>query len=266
MTAHQPPADISSFTRKVEFSLQSERYRVYTISTASELEEVLRLRYDVFYREIAHTGGEESGIDIDEFDLCCDHLAAVDRKTGKIVATYRLNSNLYSTRFYAETEFEMESILSAPGIKLETGRACVHPDFRRGSLIILLWRAIIEYMKKIDARFLFGCSSVTTTDLPTIREINRLFKHTYYTADTYRVSPLPALAVPNLDMVTGEVPADPFKRLAELIPPLFMGYLANMSCNVCGDPALDEFFNCSDFLILLDRENLKDITRKRYGL
>ena len=257
--------DISGFKRKVELSMETEKYLVHTISTTKELEELLRLRYNVFYREIAGLDNE-SGIDFDEFDMTCDHIAVFDKAAGIYVATYRLNSTLYSDRFYSQTEFNMDSIMAAPEIKLEIGRACVHSDHRRGAVIVLLWRGIVKYMKKIEARFLLGCSSVNTTDPRLVAETTLIFRKLYPGAPQFHISPRPELAVPGIDEMDIRLPEDPLSRLKELIPPLFLSYLDAMSCRVCGDPALDPFFKCTDFLILLDRKNLMDITRKRYDL
>ncbi len=245
--------------------METDRYIVHTVSTPAQLEKLFRLRYEVFFKEIAGVENE-TGIDIDEFDLACDHIAVFDKAGENYVATYRLNSSLYSSRFYSQTEFDIDSILATPEVKLEIGRACVHRDHRRGIVLMLLWRGIVQYMKKIDARFLLGCSSVNTVDPQIIREVTHIFRRHYLSAPEFRVRPNPELAFSGIEDFVGEVTDNPSARLKELIPPLFATYLEAMSCRVCGDPAIDSFFKCTDFLILVDRQNLLDITRSRYDL
>ena len=43
---------------------------------------------------------------------------------------------------------------------LEIGRTCVHPDYRSGAAITVLWSALAEYLLAEDFSYLIGCASI----------------------------------------------------------------------------------------------------------
>lgn len=165
-----------SLSPSFQIYFENEFYEVKTANQPEELEQVLQLRFEVFFREFS-TQKISSSImpyDIDNHDFLCDHLIVKDKATNKVVACYRLlstNSGKKIKRFYTQGEFQMDSLLSAHGHKLELGRACVHKDFRKGTVIALLWKGLISYARKSDTRYMFGCSSVNRKDFPYFSQI-----------------------------------------------------------------------------------------------
>ena len=55
-----------------------------------ELREVQRLRYDFLLREFDEKKAESGGLDDDGYDAYTDSILAIDKRTGRIVGTYRL--------------------------------------------------------------------------------------------------------------------------------------------------------------------------------
>jgi hypothetical protein len=47
---------------------------------------------------------------------------------------------------------------------VELGRSCVHPDYRNGAAIRLLWAGIGRFLAQHPDRYLIGCASVPATD------------------------------------------------------------------------------------------------------
>lgn len=144
-----------------------------TLTTSKELKSALQLRYQVFHREMIGKKSER-GIDVDEYDFQCDHLVIQEKKTQRIVGTYRFNSSLYTDNFYSSREFALDRLLKHDGIKIELGRACIHKDFRRGAVIALLWKGIADYMNLSKAQYLFGCGTIKTKNP---REAALLYKY-----------------------------------------------------------------------------------------
>jgi putative hemolysin len=257
---------LRSFRPRVPVHVEIRNFIVKTAQNARELEKILHLRYEVFYTEYADRR-RLFWIDLDKFDLVCDHLMIIDKKSGNCIGTYRLNCSLFNDHFYSQTEFEMDAVAELEGVKLEIGRACVHKDFRKGIILALLWRGMSEYMKATDTRYLFGCSSIKTTDPLEIAVLNAYLNGNYPPPDTCRVRP-------REDHELKQLPV--YMRLAEhlglevitehaerLIPALLSSYL-RAGAWVCGDPAVDRDFHCVDFFTLLDREMLKKGLDKRY--
>src|SRR5450830_1592106 len=137
-------------------------------STPEELHEVQRLRYKVFIETMGLTAlVRADGLDRDEFDEHCDHLIVRDADTLMVVGTYRLlsaNRARKLGRLYSEGEFDLGRLNNIRGRIVEAGRACIHPDYRGGSVIMLLWSGLAEYMRRENAEFLVGCASISLAD------------------------------------------------------------------------------------------------------
>jgi putative hemolysin len=237
---------------------------VKTVDTWAELGEALKLRYEVFHRELLNKK-IPFGSDREAFDPACDHLVIVDRRVDKIVGTYRLLSSSYANAFYSQTEFSLASLLSRPGTKLELSRACIHRDYRDGVVIHLLWRGVAQYIQQVEAKFLFGCASVKTTDERQAGMIFRYLEEKGHVGDEFDVAPLKDFEVSGFrERFSGtpqsEAEAEEAKRM---IPPLLYAYL-RAGAKIYGAPALDKDFQCFDFLTVLKLESLTKLFERKY--
>ena len=255
---------LRQFRTKVPINIESNRFVIKTVENMSELEQALDLRYDVFYRETLNKDNF-SRTDIDKFDSICDHLIILDKKQNMVIGTYRFISSTFSDKFYSESEFDIEQIKSAPGVKLELGRACVHKDYRNGTGIALLWKGLTEYFRAIKAKYLFGCSSIGTTSAVEISLIYKYIKELYLSPEDFRVFPREKHRVKELDHYINAFDKFGIKTesIEEFIPPLLKSYLKAGSV-ICGEPAIDMKFKCADFFTVLDLELLSKSFEKRY--
>jgi putative hemolysin len=245
---------LDKFKPRIRINIERDDYIIKTAETGAELEETLRLRHDVFYKEII---GKKLlfEIDIDRFDTRCDHLIIIDRKTEEIVGTYRLISSVFSSDFYSEGEFDLDDIKRLDGVKLELGRACIDRRYRNSQTIVLLWLGLNEYMNKIQAKYLFGCSSVQTIDFKKIAVIQRYVRQHHYTQVHIRVKPNKKCRIKDLSAIVRNLePSSVFeKKAARLMPSLLNTYLA-IGAQICGEPAYDREFKCMDYLTILNVE------------
>ena len=256
---------IRYFKPRISLFLETKKFLIKTVENGFELEKALNLRYEVFYEELLNKK-TFLGMDFDRFDPMCDHLIIMDKLSEKVVGTYRLISSTYSDKFYSETEFLIHNLRVVKGNKLELGRACVHKDYRNGITIALLWKGISEYMKRVDARYLFGCSSIATTNFIEISLVYKYLKELHFSSEEFRVYPKRKHVIEQINHYL-----DTFERfdirtetIEELIPPLFKSYL-KAGAKVCGEPALDKKFKCADFLTVLDVELLNGPFEKYKG-
>lgn len=217
-----------------------------------------RLRYRVFAEEMgADVPGREQGIDCDIFDAYCDHLIVTDTQTREIVGTYRLLPWRKARRaggFYAHREFDLSAISELLPLTVEAGRACVHPDYRGGAVLIQLWAAIIEYVRRANAQYLMGCVSVSLADggaaangaSAALRELE---------VPAARVVPLePYRLRPEAGVPTNAA-------LSELSP-LLRTYI-RLGASVCEKPAWDTHFNCADYFIILSMARISEHYARR---
>ena len=226
--------------------------------SADEVRAAQRLRFEVFNLEL-NEGLVEShftGLDIDLFDNVCDHLIVENVATDEIVGTYRLQTGVHAAAnigYYSEREFDFTPYEPLRGEMIELGRACVHAEHRNFNLLHLLWRGIARYACERNARFLVGCSSLTSQDpLDGIAMYEQL-RGKYLATPKRQTVPHPAFRV---DVDRGAASCTP-------PPKLMLAYLA-IGAKICGPPAMDREFGTIDFLTLLDLHALPTIVRAHF--
>lgn len=221
--------------------------RSLTVELARDLYEVReaqRLRYRVFAEEMgARVPGREQGIDCDIYDAYCHHLLVRDAESREIVGTYRILNGAQARRlggFYSDEEFDLTRLQHLRDVTVEVGRSCVHPDYRSGATIALLWSGLGAYMLQHDYQYLMGCASIGMTDGGRgAAAVYRQISETHLSPIEYRVFP------------RCELPLDAEEEDGEAqLPALIKGYL-RLGSYVCGAPAWDPDFNTADLLMLL---------------
>ncbi len=249
-TLDYPPAPESLPDTKAE----SGAYALEFAQSEQELDDILRLRFEVFNIELGE-GLDESfitGRDEDDLDRVFHHLLIRSTRTGEVVGTYRMQIRAMAERyagFYSAGEFDLrgltEDVLDQA---VEIGRACVAKDHRNGRVLHLLWRGLASYLTCNDKRYLFGCCSLTSQDRALGARVHRYLEREGYLWPSGTVAPLPELACPANDV-------DDDSTEAVHIPALFQSYL-NLGATVCGPPAIDTLFKTIDFLVLFDKTKL----------
>jgi putative hemolysin len=238
----------------------AQAYQLRLVDNEEELQAVQTLRFAVFNLEL-HEGLEESfqtGRDEDPFDAVCDHLLVEHVPSGAVVGTYRLQTGLRAAQnrgYYSEQEFEFAPFESVRPEIIELGRACVERTHRNMIVLGLLWKGIAQYAAQHRARYLIGCSSLTSQDasLGASAYANLCRKHLAPLG--WRTQPKPPY----------ECPLDQWAENAPPVPKLLRAYLT-LGAKICGPPALDRQFKTIDFLTLLDLQQLPSIVRTRLGL
>nr|WP_315218368.1 GNAT family N-acyltransferase [uncultured Duganella sp.] len=228
-------------------------------STPEELREVQRLRYKVFIETMGLSSlVREDGLDSDEFDEHCDHLIVRDANTLKVVGTYRLLSASRARkigRVYSEGEFDLGRLNNLRNRMVEAGRACIHPDYRGGSVIMLLWSGLAEYMRRENCDYLAGCASISLADggHNAVAVFQSLIGQ-HLAPSEYRVTP--HLPFPFSKLEAAQKPQ---------VPPLLKGYLRSGAW-ICGEPAWDPDFESADLFLLLPLANLDGRYARHYGM
>lgn len=252
---------LKAFKPKVKIMIEREKFIIKTAENHDELAKALRLRYDVFYRELLEKR-LLLGIDIDKFDFTSDHLLIIEKSTNKFIGTYRLISSLYTKKHYSATEFKLNNILNIPGTKLELGRACVHRDYRTGSTISMLWRGITEYAVKTETKYLFGCSSVMSTDKEEIAAVYKKLSR-YLVTEDYLVEPKKKYKINKFQSIVDTITQEQMDKAEVLVPNLVKSYL-NLGACICGEPAFDKKFRCADLFTLVDLEKSGEKLYRKY--
>ncbi len=233
---------------------EQHRLSVAFAQTEGEVREAQRLRYQVFAKELgARLNTREAGIDHDLFDPYCDHLLVRDNETLEVVGTYRILNPVQAQKvgaYYSEGEFDLTRLTHLRDRMVEVGRSCVHPAYRNGATIALLWSGLGQYMRQYGWDYLIGCASISMADGGhTAASIYRRLSMEHMSPIEWRVFPRYPLPLEALD-----------STLNAPVPPLVKGYM-RLGSYVCGEPAWDPDFNTADLLVMLPLS----LINKRYA-
>lgn len=267
---------------------ETGRLKVCLAASDEEVRAAQRLRYQVFVEEMgAHLSCDEPGIEADGFDPYCQHLLVKDGDA--VVGCYRILTDTQADRaggYYSQAEFDITRILAIPGRFMEIGRTCVHPDYRTGSTIALLWSGLARFMVMNRIDYLMGCASIPlrTGDgqgrtSPGARGdtqggaspgprgtrawsagsaraprgtreatllYQRLARH-HLGPEGWRV--YPRVPLPHVNLADAEEKPP--------VPALIKGYL-RAGAVICGEPAWDPQFNVADLFILLRADDVNE--------
>ncbi len=250
---------IRAFKPKIIFQIEQSGYLIKTATTVQELEELLKLRYQVFIREGLNKK-TFMGVDFDRYDLLADHILVKDLKNNVTIGTYRLLSSRFTSEFYSENEFHMDLFLKSPGTKLELGRACIHPFYRNGISLNLVWKGLGKYARLTGADYLFGCASVHTMDPKLSMALYHHMKdqHAYH----FDIQPTPKFSFQD-DELRGDYGALPLNDLELQLPSLLKSYI-KAGAKIHGLPAVDKDFDCIDFMTILNIPKMSEKYKMRY--
>ena len=252
-------------------TVESENYSIKLAETKSELKCAQALRYYVFYKEkkAKPTFAKKiTKLDYDKIDKYADHIIVLDKKKNtknKIVGTYRLIRGDVAKLFggyYSSSEFNLTNITNSYKDKhiLELGRSCVHQDYRNGSIMNLLWKAIAEYVKLYGIKILLGCASFSgieptkySDELSYLRQNFCLPEHLSVESLDKNIYPVYKLKENNSNQL----------RIFAKLPPLLKGYL-RIGGKVSHNFYVDHNFNTIDLCVVVNTSDIDEKYRKKY--
>ena len=245
--------------------------------TEAEVEAAQRLRYRVFYEEMAAIPTPEMRElrrDFDKFDPCCDHMLVIDRSLSDedgqplVVGTYRMIREAYLDKiggFYTASEYDLSSMLATwpQGTRyLELGRSCIAAAYRsRATTMQLLWRGLMAYVARFSSDLLFGCASFGGTE-PNARAVPLSYLHHYHgMRPEMRVR-----ARPELYVEMNLIPKDALdkKEALRALPPIIKGYL-RAGCLIGDGAVIDHQFGTTDVFIYLPVKDIDPRYAARFG-
>lgn len=240
----------------------ADHYELSFARSVEDLEEVQRLRFEVFNVELDEglQISYDSGRDADAFDTACHHLLVRNQADQSIVGTYRMQTYEMAVAgegFYSSTEFDLSSwpdeIIHN---SVELGRACIAKEHRSLPVLNLLWRGLGTYLRHSGCRYLFGCSSLTSQNPADGIAMLKYFREKGMMHPTIRVTPQPGYEC--------DVEGDVEIAQTDSVPRLMRVYIST-GARICGPPAIDRDFGTIDFLTFYDIENLEPSAARFFG-
>ena len=258
---------------KKNFSkIEVDNYVIKIAEIKTELKKAQALRYSVFYKEKKASPTISKKIlrlDYDKVDKFADHLIVIDKnrkdKKNKIVGTYRLVRGDIAAGFggfYTSSEFDLSKILNSYKHNqiLELGRSCVHQDYRNGTIMNLLWKAIAEYIKLYDIKILLGCASFHGTNLMKYTNELSYLRKNFLLPDELSVKSLDPKIYPAYTEISSNI--NDLRTFVKL-PPLIKGYL-RIGGKVSHDCFVDYKFNTIDLCVIVNTNNIDEKYKKKY--
>ena len=259
-------------TKKIFSKIKVDNFVIKIAEKKSELKKAQALRYSVFYKEkkaIPTISKKILRLDYDKVDKFADHLIVIDKNRkgikNKIVGTYRLlrgDIAAHCGGFYTSSEFDLSKILNSHKNNqiLELGRSCVHQDYRNGTIMNLLWKAIAEYVKLYDIKILLGCASFHGTDVTKYTNELSYLRKNFSLPDKLSVKSLDPKIYPAYTEIDTNI--NDLRTFVKL-PPLVKGYL-RIGGKVSYDCFVDYKFNTIDLCVIVNTKNIDKKYRKKY--
>lgn len=243
------------------------RFDVRLAQDASDLRAAQRLRYDVFITELGGSGAlvdHEARLERDHLDPFFDHLLLSDRSTGKVVGVYRLMQAQRAAQaggFYSASEYDLGPLMSSGRRILELGRSCLHPHYRGGMGMHVLWSALARYVAEHQIEVLFGVASFHGTNAQQLAQPLSLLHHKYLAPTELRVR-AHEKSFQNMNLIDA---AHVDRKAAMMqIPSLIKAYLR--LGGVVGEGAfVDHAFNTTDVCLIMDTTQMSLRQARIYG-
>jgi putative hemolysin len=224
------------------------------IASSEEIKEVISLRTAVFAREYKRQIIALKS-DLDQYDHHARHLIVKDEATNKVVAGYRLIEGQSSDQCYSASEFNLTELMKLNGRKLELSKAIVHRNYRNGKTLQLLWKGLLKYAEFRRIDFLFGIPSVQTTCRDEANSILDWFRSNGYFSES--------IAEPHAEFRNSGKLKLNYSDVGDVIPSLLKVYLKSGAKIVSG-PAIDLKYKCTDYLMILDMNQLGEKYRNKF--
>lgn len=235
---------------------KESRFTTAVANSKKEVEQCLKLRYEVFADELGAELASVAGVDHDRFDDFSKHLMVIDNSTRKLVATTRLlvdTEIIHTGCFYSETEFEISRIINRSGKFMEVGRTCVRPEYRKGAVLAMLWQGIARIVSMSKINYLIGCASIPLSSGDQyLNSLMHVIRNKHFSEEHERVRPLIPLKI------------TPTAVSEDVIMPTLLKAYIRQGAVICGEPYLDAGFGVADVFVLLDCNKITSRYRRHF--
>jgi putative hemolysin len=262
MQTHLIATEPSSY-RKAEASIATApQFSVGLAANQTEIREAQKLRHQIFFEGKQAQNALAGGVDIDDFDKDCEHLIVRDLNTRQVVGCYRIMRPEKAAKrggYYSDSEFNLEALNPIRSQIAEAGRACIHPAYRSGAVIMLLWSGLVQWMISNNYQYMIGCASIPlggADDHAQAAAVYAQLQAKFLSPPHLRVTPKIALPLLPIEANDGNAPL-------VRIPPLLKGY-TRLGAWICGAPAWDKAFNTADLFTMMSLSQMNQQYAKHF--
>ena len=253
-------------------ALDTSHFETRLAGSDRDLLAAQRLRYRVFVEELGAGGAlvdHAAQFERDEFDTVYEHLLLVDTRRNPddldhVIGVYRLLKGETAAefgRFYCDSEYDLGPLRRSGRRLLELGRSCVHPDYRGGTAMFLLWQALADYVLSHEIEVLFGVASFHGTNIDALKAPLSWLHHHHLAPVDLRAR-AHAAHFQRMDLIPAAA-LDRAQAMAQM-PTLIKAYLR--TGGYVGEGAwIDHAFNTTDVLVMMDTAQMSAKHRGFYA-
>lgn len=252
-----------------ELLYETSKFVLKLASSKKEIEKAYKLRYQIFNVEmgLGQTSSTRYELDFDQFDELCSHLIVLEKSSGNVVGTYRINLPKDLERapkaFYSAREYDIVGLEALADQTMEVGRTCVAPEYRTGTVIALLWSGIGKLLKLTKLRYLLGCVSLDVNDPVIAWALYKHFKLTGRISKALFAYPREHFAIERPEDSKIMKAINDKELMEDNTPPLLKAYF-RIGATICGEPVEDKEFKTLDFLISVDTKYSPERYTRRF--
>ena len=199
--------------------------------------------------------------DNDPYDPIFQHLLIM--KGDSVIGTYRLlliNSLENFDKSCIQINYDISALIKNGYNVLEMGRACVHPNYKSGYIILHLWRGIAQFIKKNKVDYLTGAVSFEGTDIEKNKgSISYIYKN-HLSND-----PLCPTIIKSYDNIEKKIENLKItnKETLSSLPPLIKGYIRS-GAKFAKGVSMDYTLNTTDLCSIISCNDLSQKIKKKF--
>ena len=169
--------------------------------------------------------GRVHGHDRDAIDTHSTHVLIQEGNSGTLVCCFRLLAleGAHLPQSYAAQYYDLTALQTYPGLMMELGRFCAHPDWHDPDILRVAWAMMTRMVDARDVQMLFGCSSFAGVDPNRYLDAFAVLKARYLAPETRA----PQIKAPEVFRFGAQLRCAPDLRkgMAQM-PPLLRTYLS----------------------------------------
>ena len=232
-----------------------EKFSVRFATTESEITSAYRLRFNDMLMQYRSDAKSVNGLDITPCDAYAKQIVCIDNETGEVVGCYRMITDdclPKGERFLCEDEFNIDKLKSTGEKIMELSRAVVKTEYRNSSVLPLLLRFIVLYIRENGYRFVIGDASFFGTDK------NQYAQELAYLAQNFAIDNSLNVYSTQADQIdysaVQPLTADEARKRLPALLKVYTSFGAKVSTTAFSDYD----FGSIDVFILLDAKNCND--------
>ncbi len=242
--------------KEIPCEIKAGKYTVKLAETAEEIRQTQVLRAKIFFQHLSKAQQKSA----ETRDYYAHHLIVIyhDKNDGdRVVGTLRLINSDYlpdSERFYSQEYYQFDELLKANQRCLELSRFCIEEKFRKGSILLLIWKSAMAYINHVKVDMMFGISSFPGQNPQEHAPVLSLLYRDYLAE--LDVMPKPVKdAYPVKELLSENIAQE------RQLPTLVRGYL-KMGGKISDHYYVDPVFNTIFVFLYVEFDNFKDYVKE----